>query len=504
MNQRFLISLLICTLASAAALLSSSIPLGIPGEWQWSRHELISGGIAAIDRLMFPLIGAAVLFAVAVLAQPTGGNKFKSTTSYLLLLIGSWVWINCVQQSAPSAHREIKPYWILYAPSSAGYFYEAAFKIDSTPDFLANYEARMQEGEVLHIGTHPPGLFLLSKGCLSICESSPTLVSALNSLENDKTRKAFRTIEAEANYAPRLKEPQIAALHLLKACSTAALVLTILPLCLLARQWFDSSTTWKLCCLWPTLPCLAVFLPKSDVLFPFTCTTSLALTVIAMNGGWRIFWAIAAGIVLWLGLMLSLAHLPVIAVLVAFAVLRAWSSKLATLRRDAIVGSVVLFSIIVCCLIWNQQTNCNIFNVWKSNLTNHEGFYEQFPRTWWKWLLVNPLELTLSVAAPIMLLACMGAFRSFRTLRSLNTEARSNAQQPNFAIATVLVIAALWLSGKNQGEAARLWCFLTPWLILMTGSVLQQRHWQKRWKPIFITQLVIAIVTVSSVSGFSF
>lgn len=496
--------LLLGTLITSAALLSSSIPLGVVGEWQWSRHELISNGVAVIDRLMFPLLGAGVLFAIAVFAQPAAGNKFKSGTSYVLLLIGSWVWINCVQQSAPPAHREIKPYWILYDPSSAGYFYEAAFKIDSTPDFLANYEARMQEGEVLHVGTHPPGLFLLSKGCLSLCESSPTLVSSLNSIESDKTRKAFRVIEAEANFAPRLKESQIAALHLLKACSTAAVVLTILPLYLLASQWFDSSTTWKLCCLWPTLPCLAVFLPKSDVLFPLTCTTSLALTVIAMNGGWRMLWAIPAGIVLWLGLMLSLAHLPVIVVLVAFVALRAWPSKLATLRGDAIVGGLVLFSIIACCLFWNQQTNCNIFNVWKLNLTNHEGFYTQYQRTWWKWLIVNPLELLFASAAPVMLLAGSGVVESLKKLRRSDAKVTPDDSRTNFALATLSVVVMLWLSGKNQGEAARLWCFLMPWVLLMAGNTLQQPHLQKIWKPILIMQLATAIVTVGSVSGFSF
>ncbi len=496
--------LLLSTLTTAAALLSLAIPLGVVGEWEWSRHELIANSLAAVDRLMLPLLGGAILFAVAVFLQPAGRSKFKSATSYILLLTGSWVWINCVQQSAPTAHREIKPYWILYDPSSAGYFFEAAFKMDSTTDFLASYEARMQEGEVLHIGTHPPGLFLLSKACLSICESSPTLVSVLNSIESDKTRRAFRTIEAEAQYATRLKEPQIAALHLLKVCSTFAVVLTILPLCLLARQWFDSSTAWKLCCLWPTLPCLAVFLPKSDVLFPLTCTTSLALTVIAMKGGRHFCCSVFAGVVLWVGLMLSLAHLPVIAVLVAFVALRAWSSKMATLRNDTIVGCIFLFSIVVCCLIWNRQTNCNIFNVWQLNLTNHEGFYKQFQRTGWKWLLVNPLELSLSVAMPVMLLAARGANYSIKTLRQSTGEETPDSNQSNFAIATLTVVLALWLSGKNQGEAARLWCFLTPWIILMCGSTLQQPDLQKMWKPILITQMAIAIVTVCTVSGFSF
>lgn len=504
MSQRFLIFIILCTLASAAALLCPSIPLGITGEWEWSRHEFISSDIAAFDRLLLPLLGAAAFYGIAVFAQPSTSGKFRTAICYTMLLCVSWVWLNCVQQAAPTGHREVKPYWVLYDPSSSGYFFEAAFKMDSTSEFLTNYEARMQEGEVLHVGTHPPGLFLLSKACLSICESWPSLVSLLNSIESDKTRQAFRLIEAEANYAPRLKESQIAALHLLKACSTAAVVLTILPLFLLARQWLDASTTWKVCCLWPTLPCLAIFLPKSDLLFPLTCTTSLALATVSLKGGWRFVLAVPAGIVLWLGLMLSLAHLPVVAVLAAFAALRAWSSKMKTLRNDTIAGCIVLGSIVACCLAWNYQTDCNIFNVWRLNLTNHEGFYTQFQRTWWKWLITNPLELAFAVAAPLMVLACMGAIGSIQSLRQPNNESSVTSDQPNFAVATTLVLVALWLTGKNQGEAARLWCFLTPWLVLMTGIVLQQSRLQKKWKPILITQLATAILTVSCVSGFSF
>ena len=87
-----------------------------------------------------------------------------------LLLLGltglSFLWLNAVRQAAPSPHRELRPVWILYDKYASGYFFEATFNVTSTQQMLADYESRMAEGDVLHEGTHPPGLLLLNRGLL--------------------------------------------------------------------------------------------------------------------------------------------------------------------------------------------------------------------------------------------------------------------------------------------------------------------------------------------------
>ncbi len=552
MNRRQITILSIATALSAAFLTFDVVPLGVSGEWVWERHTWNANPVEALDRLLIPIIGGAVFFAVAVLAKPSANaTRFRAFCSFGILLIGSAFWLNSVQQAAPSGHRDLKPYWVLYDPSSSGYFFEAVNEIKDTREFLRGYESRMKQGEVLHVGTHPPGLFLLSKACLNVCESYPRLVSILNGLENSATRQAFRVVEAEANYAPRLKENQLAALHLLSMLSSIAVVLTILPLVLLCRQYFDIETTWKICCLWPTLPCLAVFLPKSDVLFPLTCTASLALAVLAMSGGRKVLWAIPAGAILWFGMMLSLAHLPIPVVLVVYALIRAvisngetltraspltqWRGKVKeversnrrdaplslraacehgarfilnkTLRRDAVAGIVCVATIVACCFAWNVSTDCNFFNVWRLNLTNHAGFYEQFQRTWYKWLLVNPVELMLAVGLPVFVLAMFGVRQAVCDFRKRADSSSTERNHAAFLLATTLVLMALWLSGKNQGEAARLWCFLTPWIVVSCGRLLLMNRVGLNpgaWRALLLLQLAASIATVSFVSGFSF
>ena len=400
----------------------------------------------------------------------------------------------------------------MYDPSSAGYFNEAVFRIASTSEFLRGYEDRMNEGEVLHVGTHPPGLFLLSRACLDVCTHSPTLVSWLNGLEDDRVRRAFRTIESGTRFGPRLKSNELVALHLLSAISSVATCLTIIPLAILGRYLFGATTAWRICCLWPTLPCLAVFMPKSDLLFPLTCTSVLALSVLA-TVRWKLFaLAVPAGIVLWCGMMLSLAHLPVIAVLAAFVAIQAWQTQGRSLVRGLCVVGTVVMTVCAISILWNSFTGCNMFNVWKMNLTNHAGFYDQYPRTYWKWLLVNPIELAFSVGLPVFGLAVCGMITAaLQCFRAGTTQYRRGT-----AIALCLAAGAtmdvLWLSGKNQGEVARLWCFLTPWLLLAAGlsfsdsndTLLNGTSETRIWKRVLLAQIVVAAMTVGAVTGFSF
>lgn len=506
--------LILSVVATAVVLMMPVVPLGVQGEWTWHRNRAFADFAAAADRMLPAMIGAAILYGVAIRGARyiVRGRLLQSLLAYVLLMFAAFVWLDRVQQAAPVAHRETKPYWVLYDPASSGYFHEATFGITSTFEFLSGYEDRMNEGDVLHVGTHPPGLFLLSKACLNACNALPGLVSLMNGLENDRVRQTFRSIESSARFGPRLKNNELAALHLLSTISIVAVCLTIIPLAVLSRYLFDSATAWQICCLWPTLPCLAVFVPKSDLLFPFTCTTVLTLSILAMDRWRYCVLAVPAGIVMWCGMMLSLAHLPVLAVLAAFAAVQAWQTRGESVRRALCVFGLVIMTLLAVTVLWNSVTNCNMFNVWQMNLTNHSGFYDQYPRTYWKWLLLNPLELAFSVGLPVIAIAVGGITSAVRRVLHAGPPQCPRDLAVSLCLAAAATLGALWLSGKNQGEVARLWCFLTPWLLLATGLSLSESKGTasnatlepRAWNRLLLAQMVVAAITVGGVSGFSF
>jgi len=50
-------------------------------------------------------------------------------------------------------------------------------------------------------------------------------------------------------------------------------------------------------------------------------------------------------------------------------------------------------------------------------LSEHAGFYRHYARTYWKWLLVNPVELSYSAGWPVAILAFIVCWRLCREMR---------------------------------------------------------------------------------------
>ena len=68
----------------------------------------------------------------------------------------------------------------------------------------------------------------------------------------------------------------------------------------------------------------------------------------------------------------------------------------------------------------------------------------------------------------------------------------------------------LWLTGKNSGEAARLWILFLPWLVWLATIRLDEialsctdlRRRERHLLAWFGTQFVVSLLTVIRVSGF--
>ncbi|MFO0953147.1 MAG: hypothetical protein U0835_18735 [Isosphaeraceae bacterium] len=66
---------------------------------------------------------------------------------------------------------------------------------------------------------------------------------------------------------------------------------------------------------------------------------------------------------------------------------------------------------------------------------NHSRFYVEYPRTFWAWALVNPVELAAGLGLPAAVWALVGCSRPRRV--------------PVAALATLGVLAVLTLTGRN-------------------------------------------------------
>lgn len=499
------------TVLTVWLLAGSSVPLGVPGEWVWPRLARPEGFWSAVDRLV-PSIGAVVLLFGTALYVDRRVDHSTVWFRWLLLVILwglSFVWQTAVRQSAPSPHRELRPLWVLYDRYATGYFWQAR-QIPSPVQWLSEYSAKMKQGDVLHEGTHPPGLVLWNLWAVRVTKGSPTITKGVLSTVSEDQARMFREMETQARYGAVLSEGELAALQLTVIMSLAFSALLPVVVFVLLSPFAGSPTAWRCAIVAITIPTITVFSPRSDVLYATSGLILLALivgSVLASQQFVRILLAAACGVWLFGCLFFSLAHIPVIVAGLLFLIIHVFagsSERSIRIRRIAVSATIAALVFGALVFMFWRSTSCNLLEVWVQNLRNHEAFYDQSPRTWWKWLLVNPLELTLATGIGLASFALRGVWDG---LRSHLKTSESPAVAPVVAQMTLALFATwllLWLSGKNMGEAARLWCFMTPWAAIGLASISSAFSIRDRsaWLWLMSTQCVVAIITTGLVSGY--
>ena len=532
---RAIISLILCAAAAALGVLwLSEMPLGIPGEWTWDR-------VAAEPDSVWNLIGAVVAGGLYVAVVRIGWSRLSrearfpisraEVCGWLMALVAmafAWLWI--VQEASPLRNRLGKSAFVLYYPSSSGYFTKSRYDAPNASAFLAGYEDLMRERDVLHVGTHPPGLFLVFHGLIAACENSSALASLLDATQPASFHEACDVI-ATNSLRSKMSRPLLPLDRRVLWLATLLVMLSasfvVVPLYGVVRQTHGPATAWLTASLWPAIPAVAVFVPKSDVVYALAGILIVWTWLVAVKRR-SVVLALLAGHFAWCGLMCSLAFLPVF----LFAALVSWGSSkqrcagsckespLTLSPEDGGEGTggaltvcgrfglptvswliAVVAGFAVPTLLMGWFARVNLITIWWLNYQNHAGFYQHYSRTYWKWLLVNPVELSFAAGVPVVLLA----------VASVVTLARERRSSLGMAAWSMLFVwGLLWLTGKNSGEAARLWIVFLPWLVWLAGPLLadvevESKH---RWlRPAWIllaVQLAVCLLTVIRVSGFHF
>lgn len=532
----FRITVTAAALVSVLFLWGTSIPLGIPEEWTWPRipfsPETVWGWIVGA---VFAALYAGFVWLGATRIETAARWRASAWVAGLVAAGFTWLWVVQDAESIPFSLSKVP--FVLYYPQSSGYFFKARYEVDDTRAFLSGYEELMSQGDVLHVGTHPPGLFLVYRGLMALCERFPALADLVLTTQPESTRQAFDLIaDNEQHRAPLLRQDR-AVLWLSALLVQFAAAATVVPLYRLVRRFHSRSVAWWTAALWPTVPAVAVFIPKSDAVYPFLGLLFLWLWIDGWSRG-SVLRCALAGVVLFAGMLLSLVMLPVVVLAVLVTLWEgwlcpssdrppqpdqrvpddtsprrtqgAWRSGLPRLRvglvfdgRRLLIGATAAaigFGVPIF-VLW-LACDLNLLSVWSWNYRNHAAFYDQFQRTYWKWLLVNPLELTLAIGVPVAMAAVAGVVHAARHA--------SRQRRAGLVWSALLAGGLLWLSGKNSGEAARLWLFLMPWCLWPAAEWLVGigQHAKPKLSrsalPLLIAQLIVCLLTVTRVSGFHF
>jgi methylthioxylose transferase len=151
------------------------------------------------------------------------------------------------------------------------------------------------------------------------------------------------------------------------------------------------------------------------------------------------------------GMFFTLAFLPV-GLIVALVV--CGDRNVSWRWRTLLIGAIGSGFLLLLCYGW-AVTGANPLVIGWWNLHHHARFYDEYPRTYRLWLVINPLELAIALGIPSVIW-CVAAVREPLGL-------------PISVWSTVLVLALANLIGRNMGEVARLWLLYMPPLLVGAG-----------------------------------
>lgn len=445
------------------------IPLGVPGEWTWYRIQAAGEWPWQILGVLACLGYAA--FAAAGMRALAGTPSRRRTIAWVVALGPAAVLLQlAVLSTAPSGYGLAK--WASLGMSGAsGYLSLARDQVADRDAFWASYPEWVRQQDALHIGTHPPGLILLADVVLDGFVARPAAARGLVSRMPSGIDEAIRTI-----LGPR-PHPERAAMIVGGLIALFASALTVWPVFAMARAECDADAAWASAALWPLVPASLLFQPTADTAYPLLAAAAMAMAVWSRRGGWG--FAVAAGVVLAMGMQFSLVFLAV-GFVVAIVLLAPGSDAGETswARRSLVVLATGVGFLAITGVLWGLS-GANPIAIWLANARNHARFYEEFSRSYALWAVINPLETAVAVGMPVVV---WGLYAGFRR------------RLPLVTLATFATLVLLTISGRNLSEVARLWLPFFPALVVASGCGLAAAG-KAPWS-LAITVLLLAVQTL--------
>ncbi len=514
-QQKYLMILLIAgTAIQAFVLLTRTIPLGVPGEWVWLR---VPAGTVLAFNLGCTLIVLLLYFVflrwgISIISRC---RLLKKSALLVALCLASMTVMWNLKAIPGHVFGQAGMSWVTYYPRMSGYFTEAVSGEQSTSQFLANYEQTARVGDYLHQGTHPPGLILYYRFLHNLCQSSPALTRIVIATETLEVTAGLDQLEDQGKASGHFLTPgQRATLWLSVLTTLFICAASVIPIYFLLARFTSPMIAFALSGLWPLIPATTLFAPKSDLLLAFFSALLVCLWTDAITSR-KLLFAILTGLVLWTAMMTSLAIIVVAVILSLWTILdtarlflESKKEKTSLLKSMPLIPLAgILTGLLLPCLLMWSLFDLNLLSVWLINLSKHAEFYEHNSRTFPLWLLVNPIEMAFSLGMPLFMMMIFACYRIIKE--------RLFSSFSLLCLSVISVWLLLVLSGKNMGEAARLWIFLLPLMLIVTAFSWSSTSTRKEktetkpiplslWTTLFITQALLALVTIATIDPFGF
>jgi len=442
------------TVVACALVFFGPRRLGVD-DWAWPRVA-----DPVWDRVTHPLV---VFALVGGLVMVTWGRVARARRGEMALIVAVLVGLGFLAQVTVGQQVRAGYHESLFAialPGSSSYHVEAR-KVDRLGPYLRDFRSKVLGGRFqVQLSTHPAGPVVLFWGLNQVFAGNDEAAERFTRKCEDWLAAGIRMEESPAASAlferQKLTPAAVAGAWLATVVLRLAACLVVVPVYLMASRWYGRTSGLVAAAFAAAIPSLLLFSPIVDQCYPVLAATAcwLADSAGERRSGWRAF---LAGLVVSAGLFMTLA----------FAVVAFWAALLALarlLRSERPQGKEVA-KLLACAAagllgpVAALYAACgyNSFSVWWACWEGNAQFNRLTARTYWKWVLVNPVDFLAFLGVPV---ACLFVRRGAGEFLALARRRVAGRDWPTLAVAGLLLL--LNAVGANLGEVARLWMFLMP------------------------------------------
>jgi len=444
--------------ALAANLFARGVGVGIQAyraEWIW---RPLARAIP-VNLLPAALVAAVLTLLVWVLCRD---GRWEATSPFgrALALFALVLVVFALQTVMINAVGEpwVAPGAIIASPVSTTYF-AISRDVHSVRDYLGNYHQIMPRLPY-HAATHPPGITLFFLAIRRAC-AALTPASAVSSAVVAKVQ--FYADKLGVGFPPEDAVAAIASALLLALAGSASLI----PIYFFARQLATPQAALCAACLAASIPSLLLLPVSSDQLVLLLSAVTVWLAYAAWRSGGPLL-SLLSGLCFALGLFVTLGFATVgvwLALWGVIGVLRA-AERGETARRFASRAAIALCGFAAFYLALFLTTGYRAWAVAYAGLFAHrQATTVEFPRTYWKWVLMNPVEMAV-FAGLALVIAALWAAPAVRNIESRPLRL--------FLLSWLIVLVVLDVSGTVRAEVGRIWLFLMWPLALAAGERLSR------------------------------
>lgn len=264
---------------------------------------------------------------------------------------------------------------------------------------------------------------------------------------------------------------------------------SVLPIAVVARRLSgEQAARWAILW-WPLTPALMAFAGSMNTMFPLLTLTALWLLLRALDAttGWRLGWAVAAGLVTGLATFANFAFAPLPLIFGLLTLFYGLGVKKSPFVRLVLIGIAFGVGVLVPWGLFAAATGLTPLDLLRASFEFHLDLDRPYT-FWafmhvWDWLVWGGLGLTV-----------LALFSAFRTRRSPEGSTALSA-------ALVLGMLLLTLSGTARGETGRVWLVFTPLLVVCAADGLRRLTSDRAtsWTVIAVANGVLALVLVMSI-----